>query len=214
MLTWYDAGAGRDDLELVEGALAPAQELVALLVALVLEVDVALEGVGAPEHVDDHGVVDDQLGRSERVDLLRVAAELGDGLAHRGEVDHAGHPGEVLHDHSRRSELDLGVRLRSGIPTGQCADVFGGDVGAVLGAQQVLQQDLEAERQPLRPVDGRQPEDLVFGSACRQGPACSEAVSAGHDGGPSSRRASPESRARLPRRQRLSRHPKQYARTV
>ena len=35
-----DAGAGRHDLEIVEGAAAPAQELVALLVALVLELDV------------------------------------------------------------------------------------------------------------------------------------------------------------------------------
>ena len=85
----HDAGAGRDDLELVEGALAPAQELVALLVAAVLEVDVALEGVRRAEDVDDHRVVDDQLGGGERVDLRRVAAELGDGLAHGGEVDDA-----------------------------------------------------------------------------------------------------------------------------
>ena len=43
----HDAGARRDDLELVEGGLAPAQELVALAVALVLDLDVALEGVRA-----------------------------------------------------------------------------------------------------------------------------------------------------------------------
>jgi hypothetical protein len=42
-----DAGARRDDLEVVERRLAPAQELVALAVALVLDLDVALEGVGA-----------------------------------------------------------------------------------------------------------------------------------------------------------------------
>ena len=47
-----DAGAGRDDLEVVEGGLAPAEELVALAVALVLDLDVALEGVGAAEDVD------------------------------------------------------------------------------------------------------------------------------------------------------------------
>ena len=43
----HDAGAGRHDLEVVERALAPAQELVALVVALVLELDVALERVRA-----------------------------------------------------------------------------------------------------------------------------------------------------------------------
>ena len=35
----------------------------------------------------------------------------------------------------------------SGVPAGERADVVGGDVRAVLGAQQVLQQDLQAVRQ-------------------------------------------------------------------
>ena len=65
MLTWCTMPVpGRDDLELVERGLAPAQELVALAVALVLELDVALERVGAAEDVGDHRVVDDQLGRA------------------------------------------------------------------------------------------------------------------------------------------------------
>ena len=84
-----DAGAGRDDLEVVEGALAPAQELVALAVALVLDLDVALERLGRAEDVGDDGVVDDHLGRRQRVDLGRVAAEVGHRLAHGGEVDDA-----------------------------------------------------------------------------------------------------------------------------
>src|SRR5690606_15532180 len=98
----HDSGARRHHLEVVEGGLAPAQELVALLVALVLQADVDGEGVTAARHVDDHGVVDDQLGRGQRVDLPGIAAEGGDRLAHGGQVDHAGNPGEVLHDHAGR----------------------------------------------------------------------------------------------------------------
>jgi hypothetical protein len=45
----HDAGARRHDLEVVERGLAPAQELVALAVALVLELDVALERVRRPK---------------------------------------------------------------------------------------------------------------------------------------------------------------------
>ena len=75
-----------------------------------------------------------------------VAAEVGHRLAHGGEVDDAGHAGEVLHDHARRGELDLLVGLGVGVPAGERLDVVGGDVLAVLGAQQVLQQHLEAER--------------------------------------------------------------------
>ena len=84
-----DAGVRRDDLEVLEGALAPAQERVALLVALELHLGVDAEGVARAEDVDLHGVVDDQLGRDERVDLRRVAAEVGHRVAHRGEVDDA-----------------------------------------------------------------------------------------------------------------------------
>jgi hypothetical protein len=57
-------------------ALAPAQELVALAVALELELDVLLERVRRAEEVDHHRVVDDEIDRHQRVDLLRVAAEL------------------------------------------------------------------------------------------------------------------------------------------
>jgi hypothetical protein len=112
----HDAGARRHDLEIVERRLPPAQELVALGVALVLQLDVALERVRRAEEVGDDGVVDDQLGGSEGVDLRRVAAERLHGLAHGREVDDARNAGEVLHDDAGRRELDLRVRLGRGVP--------------------------------------------------------------------------------------------------
>ena len=157
----HDAGAGRDDLEVVEGGLAPAQELVALAVAAVLDLDVADEGVGGSEDVGDDGVVDHHLRRGQRVDLGGVTAQVGHRLPHGGQVDHARHTGEVLHDHPGRGELDLLARLGARIPRSQSADVVGGDVRTVLGSQQVLQQDLQAVGQLLRTLDGIQPEDLV-----------------------------------------------------
>ena len=157
----HDAGAGRNDLEVVERGLAPAEELVALAVALVLDLDVALERVLGAEEVGDDGVVDDHLGRRERVDLVGVAAEGDDGLAHGGEVDDAGNAGEVLHDDARRRELDLGVGLGGGHPRAERLDLLLGDVRAVLGAEEVLEQHLEAERQLLVAGHGVEPEDLV-----------------------------------------------------
>ena len=95
-----DAGVRRHDLEVLERLLAPPEELVALAVALELELGVDREGVGGAERVDLHRVVDDELGRDERVDLRGVAAERRHRVAHRGEVDDRGHAGEVLH-HAR-----------------------------------------------------------------------------------------------------------------
>jgi len=172
----HDARAGRHHLELVEGGLPPAQEAVALMVALVLDVDVLGESVRGAEDVRDDGVVDHQLGRSQRVDLRRVAAERHHGLAHGGQVHDAGHAGEVLHDDPGRGELDLGVRLGRRVPGGQRADVAGGDVRAVLSAQQVLQQDLERVGQSSRARDRVEPEDLVGRVADAQLRASAKAV--------------------------------------
>ncbi|MBG9885017.1 hypothetical protein ABE10_00135, partial [Bacillus toyonensis] len=87
----------------------------------------------------------DHLRGRERVDLVRIAAQGGHGLAHRGEIDDARDAGEVLHHHASRGELDLGVRLGRGIPRAQRLDLRLGHVRAVLGAQEILQKHLEAE---------------------------------------------------------------------
>ncbi|MPM98693.1 hypothetical protein SDC9_145881 [bioreactor metagenome] len=174
----HDAGARGDDLEVVEGGLAPAEELVALLVALVLDVDVLGEGLRGAEVLHDDGVVDHHLGRGERVDLGRVATEVGDRLAHRGQVDDTGHAGEVLHDHAGRSELDLLARLGRRIPGRERLDVAGGDVRTVLGTEQVLQQDLEGVREVLGALDRIQAEDLVVRAVDLQAGLGTQAVDA------------------------------------
>ena len=71
-----DPGVRRHDREVVERGLAPAQERVALAVALELQLGVALERARLAEHVDLDRVVDHQLDRHQRVDQSRVAAQL------------------------------------------------------------------------------------------------------------------------------------------
>jgi hypothetical protein len=156
-----DARARRHDLELAKRLLAPAQEREPLPVALELEIDVPVERVRAAEDVRDDRVVDDQLGRDQRVDPGRVTAELPHGLPHRGEVHHGGHTREVLEDHPGRRERDLGVRLGLRVPLGKRGHMLGGDVLPVLVPEQVLQQDFQAERQVAGGGDGIQPVDGV-----------------------------------------------------
>ena len=172
----HDAGARRDHLELAEGLLAPAQELEPLPVAPELDLHVPGERVRAAEHVGHHRVVDDEFGRDERVDLGRVAAEGLHGLAHRGQVHHGGHAGQVLQDDPGRGELDLGVGFLGRIPLGQRVDVALGDVGPVLVAEQVLEEDLQAEGQRVRSRYGVQPVDLVLLVRDLEGRPAAEAV--------------------------------------
>ncbi len=156
-----DAGVRGYHGEIGECLLRPAQQLIALGVAVELQLGVDPEGVGAAEDVGDHRVVDHQLGRAQRVDPLRVAAQGGDGVAHGDQVDHARHPGEVLHQHPGRGERHLAAVRGGGIPGHQGVDLFGGDQPAVLVAQQVLQQHLQAVGQSGDAVEAVQAMNAV-----------------------------------------------------
>ena len=112
-----DPRARRDDLEVVEGALPPAQECVALAVALELELGVAEDREPVRELVDLHRVVDHELDREQRVDLPRVAAEIVHRVPHRGEVDDRRDAGEVLQQHASGRERDLLRRLGTSPPS-------------------------------------------------------------------------------------------------
>ena len=118
-----DARAGRHDPQVAERGLRPAQELVALAVALVLAGDVEGEGAGRPEQVDLDRVVDDEVGGDKRVDARGIAAEVGHGVAHRREVDDRRHAGEVLEQDARGHERDLGLGGDAGPPGSERLDV-------------------------------------------------------------------------------------------
>ena len=114
-------------------------------------------------HLD--AVIDDEFGGQQRIDARGIAAEAAHGVAHGGEIDDGGHAGEVLHQHPGRREGDFFRGDGLGVPLRQGDDVLGADGQAVLGAQQVFQEDLEGERQALgggmRLVDGVEPEEGV-----------------------------------------------------
>src|SRR6185437_4818466 len=89
-----DTRARGDNAEIVEGRLAPAQEFVTLAIALVFAVDVLGKGGGGAEIVDHYGMVDDEVDRHQRIDLLRIGLELFGCIAHGGEVDNGGDAGK------------------------------------------------------------------------------------------------------------------------
>ena len=174
-----DPGLGRDDLQVVERLLSPAEEGVPLTVSLVLAVGVDADRHPVGEGVDLDRVVDHELGGKLRVRLRRVAAEVVHRVPHGGEVDDRRNTGEVLVDHPPRREGDLsrGILLRD--PLGDCLDVLLGG-----GAEDVLEQDLERVRKPLDVealLERREPEDLVALGPDVQRRASSESVP-GHQG--------------------------------
>ena len=61
--------------------------------------------------LDGQRVVDDQLRRHHRVDLGRVAAHVGDGVAQTGEVDQRGLAEDVVAHHAGREPREVEVAL-------------------------------------------------------------------------------------------------------
>jgi len=125
-------------------------------------------------------VVDDQFGRDQRVDRGGITTEGGHRVPHRHQVDHAGHAGEVLHQHPGGRELDLGAAHLVGFPPGERLDLAGGDQVPVLVTQQVLQQHREAVGQPGGVADRVRAVDAVRLVADHEGGAGTETVVA-HD---------------------------------
>ncbi len=108
-------------------------------------------------------MIDYEFGRRERVDRRCIAAEFDDRIAHRGEIDNCGHPGEVLQDHAGGGECNLLVGLGLRIPVGKRIDISGADVAAAGMAQQIFQQYFERERQfvDVSALDGAQAKVVV-----------------------------------------------------
>ena len=180
-----DARARRDDAQVAERGLGPAQELVALAVALVLPGHVEREGAGRPELVDLHRVVDDEVRGDERIHARGIAAQVRHRVAHRGEVDDRRHAGEVLEQDAGGHERDLRLGRRARAPGGERLDVGRVDQAAAGMAERVLEQDLQRDGRVLE-VDpiGQRGEPPVVRQAGAEGGAGSEWIWAWHAGGP------------------------------
>ena len=92
-------------------------------------------------------MVDHQVDRHQRVDLLRIGTELGGGVAHGGEIDHGRDAGKILHQHAGRAVGNFMIGRAGNQPGGDGLDIGLGDGAVVFEAQQVFQHHLHRMRQ-------------------------------------------------------------------
>jgi hypothetical protein len=155
-----DSGARWHHLEVVECGLTPPQELVALTVSFILNVDVAGEGVGLPKEICNDRMVDHQFGGRQRVHFAGVATQINNCLAHGRKVHDARNTGEILQHDTGWRELNLGGGFGFRIPTAQRTDLFFSDVGTIFSAQEILSEHFEAKGQRLVALDTARAIDL------------------------------------------------------
>ena len=122
-----DAGARGHHAEIIERALRPFQEFVAFLVLPIFFLDVLLECLIVAEERHCDRMVDDEIDRHLRIDLLGIAAERLHRVAHSCKIDHRRHAGEVLHQDARRPKCNFELGRLGLEPFGDGLDVIFGD---------------------------------------------------------------------------------------
>ena len=143
-----DTGSRRHNGEIVKRLAAPFQKFVTLHIALIFQLDIMFERLRRAEFVDHHRVIDDQMHRHLRVDLLGIAAQRLDPVAHRREIDHGGNAGEILHQHASRTILNFRCALGFLLPVHHRLRVLGvNGKAAILEPQHIFQQHFQRVRQ-------------------------------------------------------------------
>ena len=150
-----DTGLRRNDIEIVESFLAPFEKLVALPVALELDLHVHVQRIGTVREVDLDGVVDDEIDRNERLDDLRLFAGVRSRRAHRSEVDEQRHAREVLQENAGDHERDLFLPLSGAAPVREHLHVVLSDLLPIHVAEHGLEDDADRDGQLRHRSDSR-----------------------------------------------------------
>ncbi len=161
----HDPHRGRHHAKSREGLLSPAQELVTLYISMKLQIGIDPQRLTRPERIHLHRVINDEINRNQRIDAPRVTTHALHRVAHRRQVHHRRYAGEILQQHPRGHERNLLVRYRLRTPGRHGFDVVFRDGKSVHVAQYALQQNANAERQPLhvRKPRARQRRQAVHG---------------------------------------------------
>lgn len=144
------AGVRRNNFEILKTFLAPAQESVALDIAFHFEVGVEEKGVCGARFIYLHGMVDDKLGRKQRIDFFGVAAKMAHCVAHGGEINDSGNARKILEQDTcgHEGNFFFGSACRTGgIPSGEGADVFRADEAIIFVTEKIFEEDFEREGQ-------------------------------------------------------------------
>src|SRR5699024_11828236 len=106
-----NAGTWRNNLEFGEFLCTPTLELVALFVALVLNLNVLLQSISGTECLSNDRVVKNHLSWVQWVDLIWGTAQSRYSLTHGCQVDNTWDTSEVMHKKKSMGDLDFSIRL-------------------------------------------------------------------------------------------------------
>ena len=141
----HDPGVGRYDAEISKRRLTPAEQCVALLVALKLEQRIVQERIVRTELVHLHRMIDNEVGRDQRIGEFGVSAHGCKRVAHRREIHNARNAREILKQNASGAELDFFCRPADR-PASHVLDIVLLYGAIIFETQQVFEQHFDAVR--------------------------------------------------------------------
>ena len=96
----HDAKARRHHAEGVKGLHTPFHELIALVIALKLQLHIQIHRIFLAVKIDHDRMVHHQVNRHQRLNAFRVFAQLDSHTAHGSQVSQQGDTGKVLQNHA------------------------------------------------------------------------------------------------------------------
>src|ERR1700736_4813603 len=130
-----DASVRRHHTKILKSSLSPAQERIALLIALELEQRIGLEGGRGGVVMPLDRVIDHPIDGDQRSSKRRIGAQIAKCIAHRGKIHYTRDSSEVLKQNTGRSKVDLARRFGSS-PFRDVLDITGFDSTPILTTEQ------------------------------------------------------------------------------
>jgi hypothetical protein len=90
-------------------------------------------------------VIDHQIDRAQRVDLLGITAQTSNCVSHGSEIDYSGDSGEILEDDSCGLEGDFNRFAGQFLPAEDVLHVFGSDLELIAVSDRTFEEDADAE---------------------------------------------------------------------
>ena len=138
----------RHNAKILKRPLPPFQKLVTLAIALELPLHIRLKRLRRPKFIHHHRMVNHQINRHNRINLLRIAPKALHRLPHRRQIHHGRHTRKILHQHTGRAIRNLMARTLFLLPIRQRLNILSRHRTPIFKPQQILQKHLQSVRKP------------------------------------------------------------------
>ena len=129
----------RYNAEILKCPLPPFQKFITLAIPLKLPLHIRLKGLRRAKFIHHHRMVNHQINRHNRINLLRIATKALHGFPHRCQIHNRRHARKILHQHAGRAVSNLMTGTLFLLPIRQRLHILSRHRTSIFKPKQILQ---------------------------------------------------------------------------